>query len=76
MQTDVQDKLLFADDITECASTEEKRQKSDDQVSESCDKYDLTLFINRNGSSISASTWKAIQGAYHHREKTTVVDKI
>ena len=47
MQTEVLDKLLFADDMAKGAPTEEKVQKGVDQVSDSCDSYDLTISIKK-----------------------------
>ena len=41
------DKFLFADDMAKSAPTEEKRQKSVDQVCNSCDSYDLTISIKK-----------------------------
>ena len=52
MQTEVLDELLFADNMTKGAPTEEKMQ------------YD----------GISAITWKALQGAYNHSERSTIAD--
>ena len=46
MQTDGLDRLLFADDMEECVSTE-KIQNSVDQDSESCDSYNLTISIKK-----------------------------
>ena len=37
------DEFLFADDIEKGAPTEEKMQNGVDQVSDSCDSYDLTI---------------------------------
>ena len=45
VQTEVLDEFLFADDIAKGAPIEEKMQKSVDQVSDSCDSYDLTINI-------------------------------
>ena len=42
VQTEVLDEFLFADNMAKSAPTEEKMQKSKDQVSDSCDSYDLT----------------------------------
>ena len=61
------DEFLFADDLAKEAPTEEKMQKGVDQVSDSCDSYDLTISIKKT----EASTWKALQGAYHHSERST-----
>ena len=47
VQTEVLDGFLFADDMAKGAPTEEKRQKGVDQVSDSCDSYDLTLSIKK-----------------------------
>ena len=45
VQTEVLDEFLFADDMA--APTEEKMQKGVDQVSDSCDSYDLTISIKK-----------------------------
>ena len=47
VQTEVLDKFLFADDIAKGAPTEEKMQKGVDQVSDSCDSYDLAISIKK-----------------------------
>ena len=43
VQTEVLDEFLFADDMAKGVPTEEKMQKGVDQVSDSCDSYDLTI---------------------------------
>ena len=48
VQTEVLDVFLFADDMAKCAPTEEKMQKCVEQVSDSCDSYDLTISIKRS----------------------------
>ena len=62
MQIEVLDELLFADDMAKDAPTEEKMQKGVDQVSDSCDSYDLTFsikktegFINQHLKSLTRS---------------------
>ena len=47
VQTAVLDEFLFADDMGKGAPTEEKMQKGVDQVSDSCDSYDLTISIKK-----------------------------
>ena len=47
MQTEVLDKFLFADDMAKGSPTEENMQKGVDQVSDSCDSYDLTISIKK-----------------------------
>ena len=47
VQTEVLDEFLFADDMARGALTEEKMQKGVDQVSDSCDRYDLTISIKK-----------------------------
>ena len=47
VQTEVLDEFLFADDMAKGAPTEEKMQKDVDQVSDSCDNYDLTISIKK-----------------------------
>ena len=41
------DEFLFADDMAKGAPTEEIMQKGVDQVSDSCDSYDLTISIKK-----------------------------
>ena len=47
VQTEVLDEFLFADDMAKDSPTEEKMQKGVDQVSDSCDSYDLTISIKK-----------------------------
>ena len=47
VQTEVLDEFLFADDMAKGAPAEEKMQKGVDQVSDSCDSYDLTISIKK-----------------------------
>ena len=47
VQTEVLNEFLFADDMAKGAPTEEKMLKGVDQVSDSCDSYDLTINIKR-----------------------------
>ena len=47
VQTEVLDEFLFADNIAKGAPTEEKMQKDVDQVSDSCDSYDLAISIRK-----------------------------
>ena len=49
VQTEVLDEFLFADDMAKGAPTEEKMQKGVDQVSDSCDSYELTISIKKTG---------------------------
>ena len=48
MTTEVLDEFLFADGMAKGAQTEEKMQKSVDQVSDPCESYDLTISIKEN----------------------------
>ena len=41
------DEFLFADDMAKGAPTEEKTHKGVDKVSDSCDRYDLTISIKK-----------------------------
>ena len=43
VQTDVLNEFLYADDMDKNASSEAKMQRAMDQVSQSCDNYDLTI---------------------------------
>ena len=63
VQTEVLDEFLFADDMTKGAPTEEKILKGVNQVSDSCDSYDLTISTKK--------TWKALRGTYHHSKRST-----
>ena len=47
VQTKVLDELFFADDMAKGAPTGMKMQKGVDQVSDSCDSYDLTISIKK-----------------------------
>ena len=47
VQTEVLDEGLVADGMAKGAPTEEKMQKGVDQVSDSCDSYDLTISIKK-----------------------------
>ena len=47
VQTDVLDELLYADDMDKNACSEAKMQRAMDQVSQSRDKYDLTISTKR-----------------------------
>ena len=47
MQIEVLDEFLDADDIVKGAPTDEKMQKGVDQVSDSCDSYDITINIKK-----------------------------
>ena len=47
VQTEVLDDFLFADDMANGVPTEEKMQKGVDQVSDSCNSYDLTISIKK-----------------------------
>ena len=46
MHTEVLDEFVFAD-TAKGAPTDEKMQKGVDQVSDSCDSYDLTISIKK-----------------------------
>ena len=69
VQTEVLDEFLFADDMASGAPAEEKMRKGVDQVSDSCDSYDLTISIKKTGS-ISTSILKDLKGAYSERSTT------
>ena len=47
MQSEVLGVFLFADNMAKGAPAEEKTQKGVDQVSDSCDSYDLTISIKK-----------------------------
>ena len=70
VQTEVLDEFLFADDMAKGAPSEEKMQK----ISGSSIWFMWQLWSHnqhqKDWGSISASTWIALQGAYHHRERS------
>ena len=74
VQTEVLDEFLFADDMAKGAPTEDKMQKSVDQVSDSCDSYDLTISIKKTEVVYQPASEKALQGAYHHSERSTTAN--
>ena len=43
VQTDVVDKLLYADDLEEDAKSEEKMQEDVDRMSKACDNFQLSI---------------------------------
>ena len=47
VKTEVLDEFLFADDMAKVAPTEKEMQKGVDQVSDSCDSYDITISIKK-----------------------------
>ena len=47
VQTDVIDKLLYADDMAENAKSEEKMQGAVDRMSKACDNLQLTISTKR-----------------------------
>ena len=69
VQTEVLDEFLF-DDMAKCALTEEKMQKGVDQVSYSCDSYDLTISIKR-----TKLVYQSAPGKPHKEPTITVKDQ-
>ena len=61
VQTDVLDEFLYADDMDKNASSEAKMQRVMDQVSQSCDNYDLTISTKKTRGCTPTSTWKTVQ---------------
>ena len=47
VQTEVLDEFPFADDMAKGAPTEEKMQNNVDQISDSCESYDLSISIKK-----------------------------
>ena len=71
VQTEVLDEFLLADDMAKGAPTEEKMQKGVDQVSDSCDSYDLTISIKKNEVVYQPAPGKPYS-SYHHSERSTI----
>ena len=69
MQTEVLDEFLFADDMAKGAPTEEKMQKGVDQVSDSCDRYDLTISIKKTEVVYQPAPGKPYN---HHSGRSTI----
>ena len=67
VQTNVLMEFLFADDMAKGAQTEEKMQKRVDQVSDSCDSYDLTISIKKTAAVKQPARRKC------YKEPTTIV---
>ena len=61
------DEFLFADDMAKGAPTEEKMQKGVDQVSDSCDSYDLTISIKK-----TEVVYQTAPGMLYKERTTTV----
>ena len=59
VQTDVLDEFLHADYMDKNVSSEAKMQIAMDQVSQSCDNYDLTISTKNRGCT-PTSTWKTV----------------
>ena len=68
MQTEVLDEFLFAGDMAKGVPTEEKMQKDVDQVSDSCDSYDLTVSIKKTEVVYQPAPGK------HYKEPTITVE--
>ena len=47
VQTEALDESFFADDMAKVATIEEKMQKGVDQISDSCDSYELIISIKK-----------------------------
>ena len=67
MQTDVLDKLRYADDLTENVISKITMQGAADRMSKARDNFHLIISIKRLRP---ASTWKAVQRTNHHIEWT------
>ena len=61
VQTYVLDELVYADAMDKNASSEAKMQRTMDQISQSCDNYDLTISTKKNRGCTPTSTWKPVQ---------------
>ena len=75
MQTEVLDEFLFADDMAKSAPTEEKMQKGVDQVSDSCDSYDLTISIKKTEVVYQPAPGKPYKEPTVKGQRLQVVDK-
>ena len=67
VQTKVPEEFLFANDMVKGAPTEDKMQKGVDQVSDSCDSYNLTISIKKT----EVVYQPAPEKPYHHSERST-----
>ena len=57
VQTEVLEELLSADDMAKHSPKEAKKQKGVDQVSDSCNSFDLIISIKKTEV---VSTWQAL----------------
>ena len=62
------DELLYADDMDKNASSEAKMQRAIDQVSQSCDNYDLTISTKKTEAVHQTAPGKP------YNERTTTVN--
>ena len=70
VQTEVPDEFLFSEDMARGAPTEEKMQKDVNQVSDSCDSYDLTISIKK-----TEVVYQPVPGMPYKEPTTTVKDQ-
>ena len=75
VQTDVLDELLYADNMDKNASSEAKMQRAMDQVSQSCDNYDLTISTKRQRMYTNPVPGKPYNEPTITVKKLKVVDK-
>ena len=77
VQTEVLDEFVFADDMAKGAPTEEKMPKAVDQVSDSCDSYDLTNSIEKTEVVYQPTSGKPYKGPTItvKRQRLQVADK-
>ena len=76
-QTDVVDKLLYADDLAENAKSEEKMQGAVDRMSKACDNFQLRISTKKTEVVHQPAPKKPYSEPTHHYEwtKHQVVDK-
>ena len=70
VQTDVVDKLLYADDLAENAKSEEKMQGAVDRMSKACDNFQLT-----NSTKKTEEVHQLAPGKPYSEPTITVMDK-
>ena len=74
MQTDALDEILYTDDMDKNTSLDAKMQRAMDQVSQSCDNYELTISTKKTEVVHQpTSTWKTTITV--NGQKRKVLDK-
>ena len=72
VQAEVLDEFLFAADMAKGAPTEERILNGVDQISDSCDSYDLTISIKKTEKVYQPEPGKPYKEAHHYSERSEI----